>query len=121
MSLSVAVQRNLHGRKPSTLWIEGEMMLVRDWSDLCEKFVLWLVDNGHLTLKRSPVLNHAGRDKYFINTKPDHLDSNKDADWHEVAGFYVDTKYAAKIHIKNLISALEQLGLGNLKVEIGIP
>ena len=97
------------------------MISVRDWTDLCEKFVQWFVDKDYLTTRHLPILNHSGRDKYFINTKPEHLDSNKDAAWHEVAGFHVDTKYSAKTHMKNLLAALEQLGLENLSIKIEFP
>lgn len=121
LSLSTAAQRDLHKRKPVGLEIEGEMISVRDWTELCEKFVQWLVDKGHLTSKRLPILNHSGRDKYFVNAEPEHLDPNKDAAWHEVAGFHVDTKYSTSAHVKNLLATLEQLGLEDLSVKIEFP
>ena len=94
-------------------------MAVKDWSDLCLTFVGWLVEKGHLTARHLPVLNHARRDKYFVNTQPDHLDSNRDGAWHEAGGFFVDTKYAADKHVKNLQTILEHLGIEDLKVKFG--
>ena len=120
-SLSSAVERDLRKCKPIGLEIEGVVISVRDWTDLCEGFVQWLVDKGYLTSKRLPILNHYGRDKFFINTKPEHLDSNKDGAWHEVAGFHVDTKYSTKGHMKNLLAALKHLELENLNVKIEFP
>jgi hypothetical protein len=122
LSLSSAAQRDIGKRKPVMLEIEGEAIPVRKWADLCEKFVCWLVDKGHLTTKHLPLQNHAGGVKYFINTKPEHFDPSKDASgFHLVAGLYVDTKYNAPAHVKNLLAALEQLGLEDLSVKVGIP
>lgn len=121
IALPSALQRDLRFIKPEVLSIEGESMLVRDWADLCEKFVCWLVRNDYLRSQKLPIYNHGGRDKYFINTKPEHLDSRKDGNWRKVEGFYVDIKYNAKQHMQNLISTLEQLRLETLKIKIGIP
>lgn len=71
----------------------------------------WLSKEGHLTKARLPIHNHAKRGKYFINDLPQHSTVNFDGDWHRVGDFYVDTKYNARARVKNLLSALEQLGI----------
>ena len=121
LSLSTAAQRDLHDRKPVGLEIEGKMIPVRNWAELCERFVRWLVDKGYLTSRRLPILNHSGRDRYFVNTEPEHFDPKKKATWHEVAGFHVDTKYTTSAHVKNLLAALKQLELEDLSVKIEFP
>ena len=84
---------------------------VEDWADLARRVVAWLAHEGYLTKAKLPIRNHASRGKFFINDKPTHSTPNFDGDWHKVGDFYVDTKYNAKSHIKNLLSALDQLGV----------
>lgn len=84
---------------------------VEDWADLDRRLVAWLSREGHLTKASLPIHNHAKRGKYFINDQPQHSTPDFDGDWHQVGDFYVDTKYNAQSHIRNLLSTLEQLGL----------
>lgn len=84
---------------------------VDDWADLDRQFVAWLSREGHLTRAKLPIHNHAQRGKYFINDKPQHSRLDFDGNWHKVGDFYVDTKYNAQSHVKNLLSTLEQIGL----------
>ncbi|MDE2586324.1 MAG: hypothetical protein KGN39_13080 [Betaproteobacteria bacterium] len=84
---------------------------VDDWADLDKQLVAWLAREGHLTKGKLPIHNHAGRGKYFINDKPQHSRPDFGGDWHKVGDFYVDTKYNAQSHIKNLLATLEQLSL----------
>jgi hypothetical protein len=84
---------------------------VEDWADLDRQLVAWLSREGHLTKANLPIHNHAKRGKYFINGQPQHSTPDFDGDWHRVGDFYVDTKYNAQSHIRNLLSTLEQLGL----------
>ena len=84
---------------------------IDDWTDLDKQLVGWLAREGHLTKDKLPVHNHAHLGKYFINDKPQHSQAHFDGHWHRVGDYYVDTKYNAPSHIKNLLSALEQLGV----------
>lgn len=84
---------------------------VDDWADLDKQLVAWLTREGHLTKSKLPIKNYARRGKYFINDAPHHDGADFDSDWHRVGEFYVDTKYNAQSHIKNLLSTLEQLGI----------
>lgn len=84
---------------------------VNDWADLDRQLVAWLSREGYLTKANLPIENHAKRGKYFINAEPRHSRPGLDGDWHKVGEFWVDTKYNAKSHVKNLLSTLEQLGV----------
>ena len=86
---------------------------VDDWATLDRQLVAWLSREGHLSVVRLPIHNHAKRGKYFINDKPQHSRPDFDGDWHKVGDYFVDTKYNAQSHIKNLLSALEQLDVRN--------
>jgi len=118
VTLPSALRADLRNRKPVVLSLEGDSIQVQDWADLCEKFVGWLVQKGYLSSQRLPIYNHAARDKYFINSIPEHS-APRDGDWREVQGLHVDTKYNAEAHVKNLLSTLDQLELGTLRARIG--
>lgn len=117
-ALPQIANESLGGSKPKSLIIENNKIEVRNWSDLSIKFVSWLMKNNYLEINKLPIYNAAKRDKYFINVKPEHENPEKDAAWKEVGGFYIDVKYSTKMHIKNIISTLEQLNIENLKIEI---
>ena len=82
---------------------------VADWAELSRVFVLWLINNRHLNFDQLPVPNHAYRGKYFINKKPCHEHLERDGDWRSVGTYWVDTKYNADSHRKNLLSTLKHL------------
>ncbi len=84
---------------------------VHNWADLDKQLVVWLAREGHLTKNKLPIQNHAGHGKYFINDARRHGRSGFKSDWQRVGEFYVDTKYNAQSHIKNLLTTLEQLGV----------
>ncbi|MBT5877314.1 MAG: hypothetical protein HOH43_28085 [Candidatus Latescibacteria bacterium] len=118
--IGLLVQRNLAKRKPSAVEIDGTVTTVRNWGDLCEVFVAWLADHQRLYRNHLPIMNHSGRDKYFVNATPEHADARKDGNWREARGFYVDIKYSASGHIRNLIAAMEQLGDPVIQVRIAL-
>ena len=120
LSLSELAQQELHARKPRILEIQGERIQVKDWADLCVKFVGWLIEHGHLGPDSPPVPNSAGHGKYFINRRPEHMVHGKDGSWREVGGVYVDIKYGASAHIKNLGAALQFLGLEDIGLRIAV-
>lgn len=111
---------DLGNKKPYKLKIEKSEYSVRSWTELCECFVQWLDDNSYLSADKVPIFNHAERDKYFVNLEPKHKYAERNAQWRQVGVYYVDTKYAANIHIKNVITALKQLGIRNIDLKIGI-
>lgn len=118
--LRILSQRPMHSARPTMIEIDGEVERVSTWAQLCDVFVKWLLDHQKLPSHRVPIYNAAGRGKYFINTKPEHADSTKKANWRKVGDVFVDTKYNGDAHIRNLISTLENLGLEDLSVKIEI-
>jgi len=120
--LFTLAQQDLHNRKPVLLEMETDSFPVRNWADLCVHFVQWLLEHGHLTKSALPILNGAGRDKYFINSRKEHVDPSRDAAWKEVApSVFVDTKYSTTAHVSNLKACLLHLRLERLQVKITVP
>lgn len=118
-TLSQLANESFSKRKPVYIEIEKTRIDTKDWSDLCVKFITWLIQNDYLSHKNLPLYNYSKRDKYFVNIKPEHADPHKDGYWKEVKGFYIDTKYTTKAHIKNFISTLQQLDISTIDIKIG--
>jgi len=101
--------------RPYQLKFDSEIINVDDWTDLCVHFVERLVEKGFLTSSLTPIFNHSSkREKYFINTEDRHYFSERDAYWKQVGQFFVDTKYNADAHVKNLITTLYHLNIQNI-------
>lgn len=96
---------------PRAFFDRARERLVEDWADLDRHLVAWLIREGHLTRDKLPIHNHAKRGKYYINLKPEHSAPSFDGDWHQVREFFVDTKYNASAHVRNITAAFEHLGL----------
>ena len=105
--------------KPKELEIEGEKIQVKDWTDLCIRLVTWLEEQNHLKKDHIPIFNHANRDKYFVNSEKKHMNPSKDGKWNRAGSFYIDTKYASDVHVKNLRAMLDAIGKNDLKIRIG--
>lgn len=104
--------------KPYKFHTDGIDSPVDDWSHLCVVFVKWLIQRGLLQCEQLPVQNHARRGKYFINTKPQHKIQEMDGLWQSVGPYYIDTKYNADAHIKNILATVRHLGIGNPQFKI---
>jgi hypothetical protein len=101
--------------RPYQMKIDGEIVDVDDWTDLCIHLVERLIEKGFLTDSSVPIFNHSSRrEKYFINTRPRHYFSERDAQWKQVGPYFVDTKYNAEAHMKNIIAALYHLNIQNI-------
>ena len=100
--------------RPAALEIENDRFEVKNWTELICKFVEWLINNNKLRSSHLPLLNHAERDKFFINNRSEHKDPRKDAQWQSVGSYFVDTKYNAEAHKKNIVHTLYQLDLRNV-------
>lgn len=104
--------------RPTKLELNAQAIYVKDWTHLCVKFVEWLINEGFLTASKVPILNHAQNKKYFINTERKHRFSEKDAEWKRVGDFFVDTKYNADAHVKNIRRTLQDLGCTDVDLKI---
>lgn len=107
--------KKLISEKPIALQIDGVDYKVKSWSEVSIAFVDWLITTKKLTIDQLPILNSAEKDKYFINSAEQHKNPEKNAIWKPVQGFYVDVKYNADCHIKNILYTLDKLGLSNFK------
>ena len=85
---------------------------------MCIKLVQWLLNNGYLSASHLPVYNAGGKHKYFINSKPEHGDPNKDGIWKSVGNLHVDVKYNVRNHVKNIIHMLDHINASGLDIKI---
>jgi hypothetical protein len=85
---------------------------VSSWSDLSTVFLRWLLEQGHLCVHKLPVPNHADHGKYLINSQPHHKHPH-DGNWKKIGAYYVDTKYNADAHRKNMLAALKFLDISD--------
>ncbi len=105
--------------RPNLLEIEGRKIRINNWTDLCIEFVTWLENNNKLTDSDIPLLSHSSREeKYFINCEPKHRNPAKDGQWKKVGPYFVDTKYNAEAHFRNINNTLEALNLRNIDLRI---
>jgi hypothetical protein len=104
--------------RPVLMEINGDQIDVVDWTELCTKFVEWLIMNSLLSKSKIPIFNHARKEKYFINSEGKHHFAERDALWKRVGEYYVDTKYNADAHVKNLMSTLSDLNAGDVELKI---
>lgn len=101
--------------RPYQIKIDGEIVYVDDWTGLCVHFVERLIEKEFLTDSSIPIFNHSSRkEKYFINKKPNHHFSERDGEWKQVGPYFVDTKYNAEAHVKNIINTLYHLNIQNI-------
>jgi hypothetical protein len=106
--------------KPNKIEINGQTKDVKDWTELSVFFVKYLIQKGYINRNNVPILNSAQRDKYFINIGKKHMNPAKDGAWQEIDGYYVDTKYSASRHIKNMLHTLKYLNIKNLSILISL-
>jgi len=105
--------------RPYQLRIDGDIIDVDDWTDVCKHFVERLIEKGFLTSFSTPIFNYSDtRQKYFINTKPKHFFPEMDGAWKQVGSFFVDTKYSAGDHIRNIVNTLNHLNVQD--IDLGI-
>lgn len=116
--LSQLITANIKGYKPKKLKIQNEELEVKNWADLSVKFLSWLIKNNYLHFQDLPIINAGKRNKYFVNDKAEHVNSSMNGHWCEINGFFIDTKYNNKTHIRNILATLQQLNIDNLDVKI---
>jgi len=119
-NLNFLSQNNLTGSKPSQLVIEDESFSVHNWASLSISVVEYLHTHAYLKESDLPVLNAAGTNKYFVNTKKVHADPSKNAEWRSSGPFFVDIKYNANNHIRNIQSLLKHIGAEKLNIKVAV-
>lgn len=91
---------------------------VSNWTELSKEFVRWLIEKKNLKQENLPIHTDVKRGKYFINSKPVHQYAEKNGCWHEINHYHIDTKYNAEHHVRNMLSALDQLSIYNPDIKI---
>jgi hypothetical protein len=100
---------------PKRFRFDGEEFIVNSWADLCVNLVEKLLEKGHLKPSQLPVYSYSSRrEKYFISDKPKHRYPEKDAAWKKVGQVYVDIKYNADAHFRNISHLFQHLNLNSL-------
>ena len=105
--------------KPASLEINGASVKVKNWTNLMERLVSALVEDGYLKENQIPIHNHAEGNKYLINKIPQHKAPEKNGSWKKINNFYVDVKYNAEAHRKNIVYLSQKLALRD-RIDINI-
>lgn len=100
--------------RPQIMLFGNQRFSVNDWSDLWVQLLNHLVKTNKLNENHLPIFSHSSRqEKYLINIVPKHYHPEKNGNWKKVGNFYVDVKYRADAHFKNLVHLFEHLGIPN--------
>jgi hypothetical protein len=99
--------------KPKFFKIGDHVFPTESWSSLCVDLVGALYELGILKDKHIPMFTYNEKDKYFINWEPLHSVKHMDGTFKRVPNtpLYVDTKFRADYHVKNMLYLFEQLYL----------
>ncbi|MGM0588696.1 MAG: hypothetical protein ACQETE_09800 [Bacteroidota bacterium] len=122
ISLDILKKRgnDLVKSKPFSVKINNDKYDINSWTELDETVVNWLIKNE--LLKRSSLPIYATSNKYFLNIKPSHTSKSYDGKWKEIVdGIFIDTKFNAPSHIRNILNLIEQLSINekcNIKLAI---
>lgn len=102
---------------PVRFRFDGEEFVVNSWTDLCLDLIKNMLEKGYLKPSHLPIHSYSSRmEKYFINDKPKHKYPEKDAAWKQIGlkPVYVDVKYSADAHFKNISHLFKHLQLGDI-------
>ena len=103
------------GTNPKRFRFDGEAFVINSWAELFVTIVQKLFEKGHLKLSHIPIYSYSSRrEKYLINDKPKHKYPEKDAIWRQVGPLFVDVKYNANAHFKNISHLFNHLQLGHI-------
>lgn len=99
--------------KPSKIVINTKEYDTKDWTDLCKKFVLFLIEDNYLTESNLPIYTYSENKKYFINKEAKHENPERDGKWVKAGNLFIDVKYNANSHVKNILKTLNSLNIQN--------
>ena len=112
-NLDSLLNMNITNSKPSKIIINTKEYDTKDWTDLCKKFVLFLIEVNYLTESNLPIYTYSGKDKYFIAKEAKHENPERDGKWVKVGNLFIDVKYNASSHVKNILKTLDSLNIQN--------
>jgi hypothetical protein len=112
-NLDSLMNMNIISSKPSKIVINTKEYDTKNWTDLCIKFVLFLIENNYLTESNLPIYTYSENKKYFINKEAKHENPERDGKWVKVGNLFIDVKYNANSHVKNILKTLNSLNIKN--------
>ena len=112
-NLDSLLNMNITSSKPFKIIINTKEYDTKDWTDLCKKFVLFLIEVNYLTESNLPIYTHSGKDKYFIAKEAKHENPERDGKWVKIGNLFIDVKYNASSHVKNILKTLDSLNIKN--------
>jgi len=112
-NLDSLLSMNIISSKPSKIVINTKEYDTKNWTDLCIKFVLFLIENNYLTESNLPIYTYSENKKYFINKEAKHENPERDGKWVKVGNLFIDVKYNANNHVKNILKTLNFLNIKN--------
>jgi Ni/Co efflux regulator RcnB len=112
-NLDSLLSMNIISSKPSKIVINTKEYDTKNWTDLCKKFVLFLIENNYLTESNLPIYTYSENKKYFINKEAKHENPERDGKWVKVGNLFIDVKYNANNHVKNILKTLDSLNIQN--------
>ncbi|GAI77652.1 unnamed protein product, partial [marine sediment metagenome] len=112
-NLDSLLSMNITSSKPSKIVINTKEYDTKDWTGLCKKFVLFLLEDNYLTESNLPIYTYSGKDKYFIAKEAKHENPERDGKWVKVGNLFIDVKYNASSHVKNILKTLDSLNIKN--------
>jgi len=112
-NLDSLLSMNITSSKPSKIVINAKEYDTKDWTDLCKKFVLFLIEDNYLTESNLPIYTYSEKDKYFITKEAKHENPKRNGKWVKVGNLFIDVKYNASSHVKNILKTLDSLNIQN--------
>ncbi len=112
-NLDSLLSMNIINSKPSKIVINTKEYDTKNWTYLCKKFVLFLIEDNYLTESNLPIYTYSGNEKYFINKEAKHENPERDGKWVKVGNLFIDVKYNANNHVKNILKTLDSLNIQN--------
>jgi hypothetical protein len=105
--------------KPMEIKIGDRIFPTDSWSSLCVDLLAFLYQSGALKDKHIPMYTYNEKDKYFINKEPVHSIRHLDSNFKPVPNtpLFVDVKYRADYHVKNLLYMFNKLKLNAGAIE----
>ena len=99
--------------KPMSIKIGDQIFSTDSWSSLCVDLVGFLYQSGVLQDKHIPMFTYNEKDKYFINKEPIHRIRHMNSNFKPAPNtpLFVDVKYRADYHVKNLLYMFNKLKL----------
>ncbi len=118
IEVRAARQENL---KPVSVYLDGQIVSVRNWIDVARKVVHWLIDTDRLTESQLPVPYANYPHRTFIGSDPSRFYSPTDRDRAEDLGngMFLNTQAGAELLMDNCQLLLEKCGVAPETVCVG--